>query len=72
MKQALWFVVGMFLGYTALSIGRASTKQDGIALEGSVFETYVKKQREIDLQSGVSRLSKLEKKYHESFRRKGA
>jgi len=70
MLKMLWFACGLFMGFTALSIGKASVPMknrvtDDTAMYQKLSEISVKKQMKLDFDSDISQLSKLENRYHE-------
>jgi len=72
MQNILWFICGLFLGFTALSITRASVPSknrvtDDTVLYQNLSEIHVKKQAKIDFDSDITRLSHLEARYREKL-----
>jgi hypothetical protein len=68
----LWFLSGLVVGFTALSITRAAVPMRGFVTDDTAIyqrlsEIHVKKQAKIDFDSDIVRLSKLEKQYKEKL-----
>ncbi len=72
MQKVLWFISGLLLGLTALSMTKASVPSRGQITDDTVLyqnlsELNVRKQVKIDFDSDIHRLSQLEPRYQETL-----
>ncbi len=72
MQKLIWFVGGLLVGLTALSITKAaiplqSQVTDDTSIYQRLSEIRIKKQKNLDFESDVDRLSLLEDRYHEAL-----
>jgi hypothetical protein len=71
MQKMIWFIGGVFIGLTALSITRAAVSPmkvtDDTAIYQKMSEIRVRKEAKIDFDSDIGRLARLEDRYHEKL-----